>query len=92
MKIIRYLKQLFGKYDPGYEYWIDLNIIKIPNHYKKHHINKIKWNKKLLYWMETGEFESIILLHRDFTLVDGYSSYLIAKKYDLAVVPVYFID
>lgn len=25
-------------------------------------------------------------------LVDGYSSYLIADKYDLGVVPVYFVD
>lgn len=91
-KIVRFLKMLFRKYELGYEYWIDLKDIKVPKHYKRYNIKQLKWNSKLAYWIETGEFESTILLRRDFTLVDGYSSYLIANKYDLSIVPVYFVD
>lgn len=90
--ILKFFKRFFKKYEIGYEYWIDINDIKIPKYYKNHSINPNKWNRKLDYWLSTGEFESFILLHKDFTLVDGYSSYLIAYKYDLGVVPVYFVD
>lgn len=91
-KIFRYIKQLFRKYKIGKEYWIDIKDIKIPKNYKLHNIKQSKWNHKLKYWFETGEFESFILLRKDFTLIDGYSSYLIANKYDLDFVPVYFVD
>lgn len=90
--ILQNFKRFFKKYEIGYEYWVDINEIKIPKHFKKHDIKQSKWIRKLNYWMSTGEFESFILLHKDFTLVDGYSSYLIAYKYDLGVVPVYFVD
>ena len=30
------------------------------------------------YWLRTGEFESDILIDKDFNLVDGYSSLKIA--------------
>ena len=51
-----------------------------------------KWNHKMSYWLRTGEFESKILLHRDFTLADGYSSVKIAYLKGIDKVPVYFID
>lgn len=92
IKIIRFLKMLFGKYEIGHEYFVNVKDINIPEHIKKYKIKPSKWNHKLKYWLEIGEFESFILLHRDFTLIDGYSSYLIAKKYNLDVVPVYFVD
>ena len=44
------------------------------------------------YWLKTGEFESKILLHRDFTLADGYSSVKIAYLKGIEKVPVYFVD
>lgn len=91
-KIIRFFKYLLGRYEVGYEYWININDIKIPKHIKNNKIKPHKWHSKLKHWLETGEFESFILLRRDFTLVDGYSSYLIAEKYDLEFVPVYFIN
>ena len=40
----------------------------------------------------TGEFESPILLNRNFELIDGYTSYIIAKTENLHKVPVYFVD
>ncbi len=91
-KIIRFLKRIFSKYEIGYEYWIDINEIKIPRYLKSKKIGMIDWNRKIRYWLETGEFESYILLSKDFTLVDGYSSYKIAKQSGMDIVPVYFVN
>ncbi len=90
--MIRYLKSLFGIYEPGYEYWVYLKDIKVPDSYLRYPIGEKKWNRKMGYWLRTGEFESPILLHKDFTLADGYSSERIAYKKKLDKVPVYFID
>lgn len=91
-KIIRFLKRIFSKYEIGYEYWIDINEIKIPRYLKSKKIGMIDWNRKIRYQLETGEFESYILLSKDFTLVDGYSSYKIAKQSGMDIVPVYFVN
>lgn len=91
-KIIRFLKRLLGKYEIGYEYWINLRNIKVPYSYKKNKIGTVKWNHKIGYWLKTGEFESPILLHSDFTLADGFSSVKIAYLKGIDKVPVYFVD
>lgn len=44
------------------------------------------------YFEENGKFESKILLNRDFELVDGYTSYFIAKLKGMKYVDVYFVD
>lgn len=90
--IIRFLKKLFGKYETGYEYWVNLKDIKVPRSYKKTKIGTVKWNHKMGYWLKTGELESPIILHRDFRLVDGYSSVKIAYLKGIDKVPVYFVD
>ena len=90
--IIRLIKQLFGVYETNYEYWVRLNDINVPYYYKTTRIGKEKWNHKMDYWLKTGEFESPILLHRDFTLADGYSSVKIAYLKEIDKVPVYFVD
>ena len=89
---IRYIKRLFGKYDTGYEYWIYAKDIKVPIRYKKTRIREVKWKRKMDHWIRTGEFESPILLHRDFTLADGFSSIKIAYLKGIDKVPVYFVD
>lgn len=91
-EITRLIKKLFRKYEVGYEYWVKLSDIKIPAYYKRTKIGKKKWKHKLNYWRSTGEFESPILLHRDFTLADGFSSAKIAYLNEVDKVPVYFID
>jgi hypothetical protein len=90
--VVRFIKRLFGKYEVGYEYWVDLKDIKVPYYFKITRIGLKKWNHKMSYWLRTGEFESKILLHRDFTLADGFSSVKIAYLKDIEKVPVYFID
>ena len=90
--IIRYIKSLFGKYEPGYEYWIYTKDIKVPRYYKLTKIGTKKWNHKMGYWLRTGKFESDILIDRNFNLVDGFSSMKIAHIKNIDKVPVYFVD
>lgn len=90
--MFKFIKSLFGKYEVGQEYWVRLRDIKVPYYYKTSRIGTKKWNHKMDYWLRTGEFESPILLHRDFTLVDGYSSVKIAYLKGVEKVCVYFVD
>ena len=90
-EIIKYIKSLFGKYEPGYEYWVYTKDIKVPKYFKLTKIGTKKWNHKMGYWLRTGEFESDILIDRDFNLVDGYSTYKICKLKNIDKVPVYFV-
>ena len=89
--IIRYIKSLFGKYESGYEYWVYTKDIKVPKSYKFTKIGTKKWNHKIGYWLRTGEFESRIILDRNFNLIDGYSSVRIAEIKGIDRVPAYFV-
>ena len=91
-EIIKYIKSLFGKYELGYEYWFYTKDIKVPKYFKLTKIGTKKWNHKMGYWLRTGEFESDILIDRNFNLVDGYSSMKIAHIKGIEKVPVYFVD
>ena len=91
-KIIRSIKRLLGIYETGYEYWINTKEIKVNPEWRKTMIGKVKFKKKLQYWYRTGEFESSIILDRDFNLLDWYSSMRIAEIKEIDKVPVYFVD
>lgn len=91
-KIVRFIKRLFGKYETDHEYWVNLDRIIVPSRYKRSRIGEEKWQHKVAYWLRTGEFESSILLHKNFVLADGYSSYKIAYLNELGKVPVYFVE
>ena len=91
-KLLCKLKGLLGIYTPGCEYWVDLKDIDIPIDFLRHHPRQEKMEQKWAYYRQTGEFESPILLNRDFELVDGYTSYIIAKTENMHKVPVYFVD
>lgn len=90
--MIRWIKKLFGRYECGYEYWVRLAEIKIMPEFKETPPSYRKMWHKTRYYHKTGKFSSAIKLMRDFTLVDGYTSYLIAQQFDLGKVPVYFVD
>ena len=47
--IIRFIKSLFGKYEPGYEYWVYTKDIKVPKSYKFTRIGTEKWNHIIGY-------------------------------------------
>lgn len=91
-KIIRKIKSLFGKYEQGYEYLVDLEDIEIQIDFLKSHPKNQKMIHKWKYYNKIGEFESPILLDRNYILQNGYTSYLIAKTEHMRKVPVYFVD
>lgn len=83
---------LFRHYDANYEYWVNLDDIQITPQFKASRPAFKKMIAKWDYYRKTGSFESPIRLMQNFTLVDGYTSYVIAKKQGLDKVPVYFVD
>ena len=89
--IIRFINRIFDKYETGYEYWIYTKEIKVNPEWRKTRIGKVKFKRKLRYWYRTGEFESKIVLDKDFNLLDGYSSVRIAELKGIDKVPVYFV-
>ena len=90
--LIRFIKRIFGVYETGYEYWVYLRDIKISPEFERTPPRFKKMGQKWSYYRNTGEFESPIILNRDFVLIDGYTSYIIAKKSEMDKVPVYFVD
>ncbi len=90
--IIRFIKRILGYYEPGYEYWVNIHDIKIPNEYKNSWIREKKWKHKMKYYLNTGKLDSKIILDKDFNLVDGFSSVKIAYIKGIDKVPVYFIE
>lgn len=91
-EIVRFIKKLSGSYESGYEYWVYTDDIKVPLRYKRFKIRNNKWNRKMNYYLNTGKFESPIILDRNFHLIDGFSSVKIAHIKGIDKVPVYFID
>lgn len=59
---------------------IDINKIKIPKHFSKPNEKKLK--EKFKYYKKHHKFESTIIIDTDYNLIDGYTSYLIAKNYN----------
>lgn len=89
-KIILKIKSYFGIYENGYQYMIKRKKIKIPYSYLQSKINKKKWQRKWYIYKTTGEFDSPIIIDRNFNLIDGYSSVKIAYLNNIDKVPVYF--
>ena len=90
--LIRWIKKLLGIYETGYEYWVHTDQIIITPDFARTRIGTKKWIRKRNYYMRTGRFESQIVLTKDFILVDGYSSYKLAKRYGEDKVPVVFAE
>lgn len=91
-KIIRKVQFIFGKYETDCEYWVKLEDIIITPQFKECPPNKNKLDKKWKYYKRNDVFQSKIKLLKNFTLVDGYTTYLLAYKDGLTKVPVYFVD
>lgn len=90
--IVRFIKRLFRKYEPGFEYWVYTKDIKVPERYKENKIGEKKWKRKMGYYLKTGKLESKILLDKDFNLKGGFSSVKIAYLKGIDKVPVYFVN
>lgn len=90
--VIKFLKKLFGKYEIGYEYLVYLKDIEITPQFQETKPKFVKLTQKYDWYCKHDKFQSPIRLTRNFVLVDGYTSYLLAKKFNLDKVPVYFVD
>lgn len=63
---------------------VEISKIKIPTHFSKPNPKKLQ--KKFQYYRENHKFESQIIIDMDYNLLDGYTSYLIAKNYNKTTV------
>ncbi len=90
--IIGFVKKIFRKQKNGSKCWVNVGEIKVNPEWRKTRIGKAKFRRKLDYWYLTGEFQSDIILDKDFNLLDGYSSVRIAETRGVSKVPVYFAD
>lgn len=90
--IIGFVKKIFNRNKKGVKCWINVKEIKVNPEWRKTKIGKAKFRRKLDYWYHTGEFQSDIILDKDFNLLDGYSSVRIAETRGVSKVPVYFAD
>lgn len=63
---------------------IETDLIKIPKHFTKP--GKKKLGERVEFFNKHKYFEVPIIIDPNNTLVDGYTSYLIAKKYNLKTV------
>lgn len=91
-KICNQIRGFFGSYTDEIKYTVKLSDITIPRNYKAHPPGRLKMTRKRAFYRNTGEFESEIILHKNFELLDGYTSYILAKENGLTKVPVYFTD
>ena len=91
-KLLCKVKGFLGIDTPGCEYWVDLKDIDIQINFLRYHPRQEKMEQKWKYYRQTVKFESPILLNRNFELVDGYTSYIIAKTENTHKVSVYFVD
>lgn len=66
---------------------VKLADIKIPEYYKKPNKNKLK--SRIQYYIKNKCFATPIIIDKETKmLIDGYTSYLIAKKYNFEIVQV----
>lgn len=63
---------------------VEINKIKIPKHFSKPNPKKLQ--RKFKYYREHHKFESPIVIDLNYNLLDGYTSYLIAKNYNKTTV------
>lgn len=80
-----------NKLEKKYEHLVDLKNIKILDEFLATPIKEAKLKRKKDYYYRFGKLQSKILLTEDYTLVDGYSSYLIALEAGLNNLPVYIL-
>lgn len=92
MSIRRFVKDLVFdlRYKEGKEYKVPLSRIKIQPAFEKTPIGREKWLRKMNYYRRNKRFESQVVLDRNFVLLDGYSTYCVAKRMSVPFVSVVF--
>lgn len=76
--IFEFIIRLFGG--------IDIDKIIIPGYYKRPSPEKLA--KKKMFYMANGYFQDNIIIDENNNLIDGFTTYFIAKVYDFKYISV----
>ena len=71
---------------------IRLSRIKINGDMRNSMPRPVKMKYKYIHYLTTGEFQSKIRVDRRNVLVDGYTSYPLAKMFDVKKVEIIYVD
>ena len=91
-KLMRKIIVALGLHSPGEPYKVKVSDISIPEEFKATKPRFEKMIQKRKFYRKNNRFESKIVLNKDFLLIDGYTSYIIAKENDMKHVEAYFVD
>ena len=91
-KLMRKIIVALGLHNPGEPYKIKVSDIIIPEEFKATKPRFKKMIQKREFYRKNDRFESKIVLNKDFLLIDGYTSYIIAKENGMKYVEAYFVD
>lgn len=72
--------------------FLKLEKIIIKPEFLKAEPNRYKMNEKRKYFFQYGELKDTVIVNQDNYLVDGYTSYLIAKEQGITAMPVMRIE
>ena len=92
IKLYKRIIVKFGLNNPEKAYKVNVSDIIISPNFARSHPRQEKMIRKRNYFYENNQFESKIKLNKDFLLLDGYTSYLIAKEVGKKYVDVYFVN
>lgn len=91
-KLMRKIIAALGLYNPGEPYKVKVSNIIIPEEFKATKPRFKKMIQKREFYRKNDRFESKIVLNKDFLLIDGYTSYIIAKENGMKYVEAYFVN
>ena len=91
-KLMRKIIVSLGLHNPGEPYKVKVSDIIIPEEFKAKKPRFKKMIQKRKFYRKNNRFESKIVLNKDFLLIDGYTSYIIAKENGMKYVEAYFVN
>ena len=91
-KLMRKIIVSLGLHNPSEPYKVKVSDIIIPEEFKATKPRFEKMIQKRKFYRKNNRFESKIVLNKDFLLIDGYTSYVIAKENGMKYVEVYFVN
>lgn len=91
-KLMRKIIAALRLHNPGEPYKVKVSDIIIPEEFKATKPRFKKMIQKREFYRKNDRFESKIVLNKDFLLIDGYTSYIIAKENGMKYVEAYFVN
>ena len=91
-KLMRKIIVALGLHNTGEPYKVKVSDIIIPEEFKATKPRLKKMIQKREFYRKNDRFESKIVLNKDFLLIDGYTSYIIAKENGMKYVEAYFVN